>query len=166
MLAHLIAAGLFTAGAGGISDTGTVIATAERTVTLATVAEAVSFSSDLPMGALAWRQQFDPADHLPFAVNFTALLGSTEKIALIEEIALNATAALLGVSVDASAGYSPIIDTGGKKVQLWFVTSTPNWSNVAFGAGGVLLPVSVRVLTDSTPAKRIERTAILTVRQL
>ena len=165
MLTHLLVRGLL-AGAPEIG-TGEVVASADRTVILRTVASAATAAAGLPVGAIAWPQQYDPADHAPYAMDFAPLLASGEKIAAIEAISMNATAALLSVGVDQDAPYAPIIDTAaGQKVQIWFLVDPVAWASVSFSAAGVMLPVTVRVLTDSVPPKRYERTALLTVRQL
>lgn len=168
MLAQLIALGVFTStpGGGGTGDTGVVIATSERTAVLTAVQDSAARSSGIALGAGVWRQQYDPADHTPYALDFSALLDGGENIVEIEAITMNATAALLGVGIDAATGYAPIIDEGGKKVQVWFAIDEASWSLASFDAGGVQLPVTIRVATDAIPPKRYERTGVLPVRQL
>jgi hypothetical protein len=170
VLAHYLAFGLIGAaggGGGGGSDTGEILATGDRTAVVLVVQTLASSSTGIPLGAVEWSQPYDPADHAPYAVDFSALLPDSEKIAEIEAIAMSATAALLGVEVDDASTFGPVIDVdAGKKVQLWFVVDAAAWQNAAFDINGVRLPVTVRVLTDSIPPKRFERTSVLTVRQL
>jgi len=169
MLATLMAVDIIPQDSGGSpggGDTGTVIATPARTVVLAVVQASSMVADGIPLGASTWSQQFDPSDHAPFAIDFTALLDTGEKIVEMEAITMSAAGALLGISVDDTTGYSPIIDTGGKKVQLWFVVDSGHWSDTSFAGAGVQVPVSVRIATDGTPAKRFERTCVLIVRQL
>jgi hypothetical protein len=169
MLLEFVALGLLSAAPGGgggsgpYTDTGDVIVSAERTVVLAAVQDTAARGSGIALGAGAWRQQFDPADHAPFAFDFDALLDDGEKIVEIETIYMNATAALLGVGVDTASGYGPLIDEDGQLVQIWFVVDEAAWDVSSFDAGGVQLPVTVRVITDGS--KRYERTGVLTVRQ-
>lgn len=166
MLMHLIALGLFASPSEGTAEKGAVIASQDRTATMTVIQAAAVRGSAIPLGAGAWAQQFDPGDHAPYAIDFTDLLDQGEGIAKIEAIKMSSTAALLGIGVDAASGYRPIIDAAGKKIQLWFLVDQAYWESASFAAGGVLLPVSVRVVTDATPPKRYERTAVLTVRQL
>jgi hypothetical protein len=166
MLTHLLAAGFIASSSSGGGGTGIVIATPNRTAILSAVQPASSLSAAIPAGAPLWAQHFDPGDHAPYAFDFTALLGDGEKIASIDAIKMSAQAALLGVAVDQASVYAPIIDEAGKKLQLWFIVDMTSWEAVAFAAGGVMLPVTVRILTDSVPPKRFERTSALTVRQL
>ncbi|KTF70702.1 hypothetical protein ACNFJ7_02190 [Sphingomonas sp. HT-1] len=166
MLTHLIALGLFTVDDGSTSQKGNVIATSDRTAVMTIVPAAVARASGLPFGAAAWAQPYDPGDHAPYAIDFSDLLDEGESIAKIEAIKVSPTAALLGIAIDESANYRPIIDVGGQKVQVWFLIDQAYWEAAQFAAGGVQLPLSVRVLTDGSPAKRYERTAVLTVRQL
>jgi hypothetical protein len=166
MLTQLIALGLFAAPSGGTAEKGAVIATPDRTASMTVVQPSASRGTALPLGAAAWAQQFDPGDHAPYAIDFTELLDEDEGIAKIEAVKVSSTAALLGIGVDAASGYRPIIDAAGKKIQLWFLVDQAFWESSSFAADGVLLPVSVRIVTDATSPKRYERTAILTVRQL
>jgi len=168
MLATLLAFDIIPQGGDmpGGGDTGTVIATPARTAVLAIAQPATSVASGVPLGATVWSQPFDPADHVPFAIDFAALLDEGEAIVEIEAITMSAAGAALGVAVDDAAPYGPIIDTAGKKVQLWFVVDDAHWSETAFSASGVQIPVAVRVATAGTPPKRFERTCVLMVRQL
>lgn len=172
MLTFFLALGIFSASSGGgggdgpYTETGAVIASVERTVVLAAVQDTASRGAGVPYGAGSWRQQFDPADHAPYAIDFTDLLDEGEGIAQIDLVAMNATAALLGVQIDTASGYGPLIEvTVGKQLQIWFVVDTESWELSSFDAGGVQLPVTARIATNATPPKRYERTAILTVRQ-
>lgn len=170
MLLHLIALGILGAssgsGGGPITDTGPVIASAARTIILSPVQAVNSVAAGIPLGAGVWLQNYDPADHAPYAFDFSQLLDDAEKIGQIDEIVMSASAALLGVSVDDTVGASPIIDvTNGDKVQLWFVVDPASWDAVWFELGGALIPVTVRVATNTSPPKRYERTGVLTVRQ-
>jgi hypothetical protein len=167
MLTHLLVLGLLagpTSGSG--TDTGAVIATPDRTASMAVIQSAASRPSNIPLGAVTWSQPYDPGDHAPYAINFTDLLDEGETIASIDAIKVPSSAVLLGISVDTAAGYGPIIDIAGKKIQLWFLVDQTAWESASFTGAGVQLPITVRVNTGSTPPKRYERTAVLTVRQL
>lgn len=166
MLTHLIAFGLFAAPGDGTTEKGAVIATPDRTAIMAVIQTTASRVAGAPLGATTWSQPYDPGDHAPYAIDFGDLLDEGENIASIEAIKVSAAAALLGISVDQAAGYRPIIDVAGQKIQLWFLIDQAFWESASFAASGVLLPVSVRIATTSTPPKRYERTAVLTVRQL
>lgn len=166
MLAQLVALGIMgVASGGGGSGVGDVIASPDRTATAVVLQSTANVGALIPLGAQQWRQPFDPADHAPYAFDFGPLLDEGEMIAGIEQIALNATAALLGLTVDAEAAYAPIVDTAGKKLQVWFIVDEAYWAAASFNAGGVQLPVTFRVVTTATPPKRYERTAVLAVRQ-
>ena len=167
MLLHLLATGLFSAsGFDGTTEVGAVIATADRSAVL-TVVQAASLTAALsPLGAAPWPQQYDPGDHAPYAIDWTALLAEDEKIAEIEAIKVTSAATLLGIGIDLALSYAPIIDQAGKKTQVWFLVDQVYWEAAAFAARGVQLPITLRVRTDANPPKRYERTAVLTVRQL
>jgi len=170
MLTHLIALAILTGGEpvtdGPFTQTGEVAASKERTVTMSPVQPSDQKSVAIPLGASPWLQQYDPADHTPYVFDFSGLLGNSEKIVSIEAVNVNATAALLGIGVEVDPLYAPLIDTAGKKCQIWFAVIPASWDLPSFDAAGVMLPITMRVATDSTPPKRYERTAVLTVRQL
>jgi hypothetical protein len=169
MLTHWIALGLIagaSGGDGGYSETGTVTAPADCTAVLLSVQSSSAGEATAPRGAVPFRRPYDPADHAPYAIDFTAFLKPGEKIAEIVELRMNATAALLSVAIDDADDFNPIIDTAGKKLQVWFAVDEAQWAAASFGAGGVQLPVTARILTDAVPPSRWERTVILTVRQL
>lgn len=167
MLTHLLTLGIVAAASGGGTETGQIIATPARTVKVDVNQSGGVSAIGIPYGAPIWGQPFDPADHAPFAIDFSALLPGDEEIAAIDEIAMSAAASMLGVSVDLTPGYAPIVDAAaGKKIQFWPVVNMTYWNSLSFSAGGVMLPISFRILTNSTLPKRFERSAVLMVRQL
>lgn len=168
MLLDLIAIDFFSSpGSGGSSEVGPVIATPERTAVLEIAPSAALTVEGAPRGSAIWLQPYDPGDHAPYAIDFTAFLGADERIAEIEALKLPSVAALIGFEIDQSTDYPPIIDEDeGKKIQLWFVIEPAYWEAVQFGEAGLQIPVTARIVTDSTPPKDFERSAVLTVRQL
>lgn len=168
MLAQLIALGVFDGAATPEPEAGTgeIIATPERTVAAVLPQPVTVIGNAIPLGAYVWPQAYDPGDHAPFAFGFAALLDEGERIADIASIRMSPAAAALGVMVDEAPTYAPIIDAdGGQTVQVWFTVDPALQEAASFDASGVRLPVSFRVVTDSTPPKRFERTGVLVVRQ-
>ncbi|MDX3884035.1 hypothetical protein [Edaphosphingomonas haloaromaticamans] len=163
MLALLVAAGVVPEQSN--PTTGPVDVPAERLAVAAKIQTGLNIAVGIPLGAVAWQQPFDPADHLPFGISFTELLASDESIVAIERIGLSSAGAALGVIIDQSADRSPIIDeAGGRRIQLWFSVDPGFQASPTFDAAGVKVPVTCRVLTSK--GLRFERTAILSVRQL
>ena len=163
MLALLVAAGAIPEQAE--AGTGPVDVPTERLAVAPTVQSLTPFGAGIPLGAASWQQPFDPADHLPYAFSFEALLDEGETIAAVERIALSSAGAALGVIIDQSTGFAPVIDAdGGQRIQLWFSVDPDMQNNAPFDADGAQVPVTFRVLTSKS--HRIERTAVLTVRQL
>ena len=165
MIAQLIAIGVF-ASAGG-PPVGAVNVPEERTAIVARIQASAPTSDGIPLGAVEWQQAYDPADHAPYAFDFSSILAEGETISDILSIRLSSAAAALGIAVDQAASFSPVIDAAeGKKVQLWFVVADDLQEAASFLATGVKIPVAVKIETSSTPPKRFERTNVLTVRQL
>lgn len=148
------------------AQTGPITASAERTAIVPKVQLGTLVSDLIPRGSVVWKQAYDPADHAPYAFDFTDLLANNEGIASIERIRLTASATTLGLSVDLLPQYRPVIDVvAGKKIQLWFLTDPDKQEAAAFDNAGVVVGVTIRILTNSVPPKTYERTSVLTVRQ-
>jgi hypothetical protein len=167
MFVTLLLAGAFAADEGVDVRHGPVTVPPERVATVARVQAAAAAAAGIPYGAVEWRQPHDPADHAPYAFDFSALLDEGEKIADILSLRLSSAAAALGITVDTTAQYSPMIDEGaGVLAQVWFLVSEPQQDNASFSAAGVKMPVTMQIETDANPPKVYERTAVLPVRQL
>ncbi|MBB5684298.1 hypothetical protein [Sphingobium boeckii] len=163
MLTHLIALGLFaTEIEAGV---GAVTAPSERTVIVTTSPGNAARGGNLPIGSFAWTAHFDPSDRAPFAIDWSALLADDETIAEIVRLTISATGAALGVEIDEGAERLPIIDTEGKKIQMWFLVDDAFQGDAAFAGGGINVGVAALIRTSADPYKDYERTAVLTVRQ-
>jgi hypothetical protein len=149
----------------GITDTGEIIATAQRTVFFQPIPGGAGAGASLPLNAPNWTAPFDPADRTPFAMDWSQLLDDGETILQIDQITMSAEGALLGVQVDNSAGRSPIISVDHTRTQIWFLCDEAFQANAAFAGAGAQIGLSMLVRTSATPFKLYERTAILTVRQ-
>lgn len=165
MIAQLIAIGVFAAPAP--PTTGEVSVPGERTAIVARVQAGAAVAAGIPLGAVEWQQPYDPADHAPYAFDFSSLLEPDERVAEILAIRVSSAAAALGIMVDQSAGHAPLIDAAaGLKVQLWFVVSEELQEAATFLGSGVKIPITMKIATTSDPQKRFERTSVLMVRQL
>lgn len=152
---------------GGEVDVGSgpIIAPPASTVAALSVPSSGAIGNDIPLGAYQWARPLDPADRAPYAFSFAALLATGEEIADIVRLTVSAAGAALGLEIDTSLGRVPIISDDGTTVQLWFCVADAFQENVAFSGAGVRIPIAFLVETNSSPFKRYERTAVLTVRQ-
>ena len=145
--------------------TGLATTTPERVVSFVRNQPSTAIASGLPYGAPVWAQPYDPSDHLPFVVNFAALLDTDEAIISVEQLTLSAQAAFLGITIDVASGFAPIIDSATlQRVQFWLLVSSI--TSPLFDASGVPIGISTKVKTSATAVRTLERTAIATVRQL
>jgi hypothetical protein len=165
MLLHLVAFGLIASN-GTVVDarTGDVSTSAGQTAAVHANSAGGSSGSDIPTPAIGWTQPLDPADRAFYAFDWSAWLG-TEKVASIERITMSALGASLGVQVDSDPDRTPIIDTLGRKIGLWFKVYDASQADPAFAAAGAKVGIAMLVKTDASPPKYYERTAILTVQQ-
>jgi len=163
MLTLLLAAGVIPEQSG--VETGVFDVPDERVAVAAKLQAAAAMGTGIPFGAARWQQPFDPADHLPYGFSFDAVLEEGETISEVELIALSSAGAALGVIIDQEAGFAPVVDDdGGRRIQIWFAVDPAMQDTAPFDAAGAQVPVTFRILTSKQ--HRLERTAVLTVRQL
>lgn len=163
LLLDQLAAGAVPEQSG--AATGTFDVPTSRTATAQRLQASTAIGTGIPYGAALWPQPFDPADHLAYGFSFKDLLDNGETITAIERIAVSATGAGMGLTIDQSAGFQPIIDqNGGQRIQLWFSVDPALQASSAFDASGTSIAVTFRIL--SSKSNRIERSAVLMVRQL
>jgi hypothetical protein len=148
-----------------ITETGEILAGAERTIVPAPVPAGTVNAAGLPQSAYGWAAPFDPADRAPYAIDWSKLLAADEGIAQIDRIVMSPQGASLGLKVDSDPPRSPVISTDGKKTQLWFVCDPAFQNDPAFAGAGVQIGVAVLIRSAADPYKLFERTGVLTVRQ-
>lgn len=152
---------------GPITATGAITATSERTIKPTPVPSGTGANdATVPTSAYRWTAIFDPSDRTPFAIDWSGLLLSDEKVSAIQKITMSAAGAAVGIEIDTSTGRTPIIGTDGKMTQFWFLCAVGFQNNAAFQNGGAQIGLSVLVRTDSDPFKEYERTGVLQVEQL
>lgn len=149
------------------SSQGNVTVPDERNGLVARIQANAGSTPGIPLGAVEWQQPYDPADHAPYAFDFSPLLDEGDRVAEILSVRLSSSAAALGIQIDQADGYQPLIDqAAGLKAQLWFVVADGQQEAASFLGAGVKIPVTMRVRTTLAPIKKFERTMVLTVRQL
>lgn len=164
MLALAIAAGIIPFDVP--AESGEVSAPRERTAAAVRAQASTVIGNAIPQGAAIWTQPFDPADHAKYVMDWDVFLPEGVKIAEILSIRMSAAAAALGVGVDQTAPFSPIIDsTAGRKVRVFIGVLPENQEAPQFDASGTRLPVSCKIRTNEELPEEFERTWVLTVRQ-
>lgn len=164
MLALNIAAGFYDTTVVITPGEGDLTAVAERIVRIVRTQPVSIVSAGIAYGAPRYVQHIDPADHAEFAMDFTTFLDSDETITDIQYIGIAPAGATLGVSIDTTDAFKPLITDDGKHVQYWPLVDEAKWNALAFDASGSLIDVRIRVLTDKN--RRWERSAVHQVRQL
>lgn len=164
MLALNIAAGFYDTTVVVTPGTGDLTAVAERIVTIKRIQPVSLVSAGIAYGAPRYAQHIDPADHAEFAFSFVELLDSDESIADIEYIGISPAGATLGISIDSTEAFKPLITSDGKHVQYWPLVDQAKWNALAFDASGSLIDAKSRILTSKN--RRWERSGVHQVRQL
>lgn len=165
MLTALLLTG-FLGGEGLPALPGPVVVGEERTAVLPITQATDQVAASVPLGAVRWKQHFDPAEHKAYAFDFSLLLASNESIEKIERLRVSSVGVAAGVAIDGEDPFRPIIDEAtGKKIQLWFSVEPSLQENTVFSGTGLVVAVTATVTTNSTPPERFERSAALVVRQ-
>lgn len=139
----------------------------ERIITPAIVPAAAT--TGLASGyATPWKAPLGVGSHLDYVIDFSTLLGS-DTIAAIEQLTENAAAGLLGVTIDDTSGYPPIVDSNGSQRVRLFLGCTPPDGSTGLNGPGIYAGITCRIRTDGSngqPVRRYEVTGAVPVRAL
>ncbi len=115
----------------------------------------------IPVGTKVFAESMDPFDIVDFQVDLQDLLEQGENIATAV-LTLPTESSLLGLTINTSGGYSTTLIS--KTLKFYLSVTDSEQSNAVFSAG-VILPIEVRVVTDSIPARKKQRTIAVQVVQ-
>lgn len=165
MLITLIAAGVIqTSGVEVTPGTGLITAPASRTAVIKRTAGGAA-ATGLPLNAAPWPLPFDPSDHLPYAMDFSTLLG-TAKIASIDRLTVWELGASHGLQIDSDPDFPVLIDSAaGQKIEFWLKIDDSFAVDAVFSGAGAKMGISALITTDDSPHERFEGTAVLTGQQ-
>ncbi len=107
------------------------------------------------------REAMDPADVEQFAFEFGKLLNPGETVASVVSVALNAEALAAGVEL-GSGPRAPA--ASGTDVLLWLQVAAGQQGAAVF-ATGIEARVTVTFTTNAAPARTLQRTGIILIRQ-
>lgn len=122
----------------------------------------------LPPDASVWKKPLDPFDldaRQLTGRGSDPLLGETEEISTFDA-AMSAEGAALGVQIESTGGYAPSKENGNQDLRIWFSVDPDFRENEAFSGAGIDVGVEVTIYTNSAPQRRLQRTGVLTVKQL
>lgn len=113
------------------------------------------------MADLTIKEAMDPADVERFEFDFSALLAAGESIATIVSVALNSEATAAGVQL-GSGSRAP--SASGGVLTFWLQVDDAQENAAAF-ATGVSARVTVTFTTNASPARTLQRTGTILIRQ-
>lgn len=102
----------------------------------------------------------DPSDRVEYINRFGALLEDGEQIATAT-VTLYPEAVALGFTILTSAEFGPSI-LNNDSILIWVEVAENMRADPAFVAG-VRMPIEFGITTNSSPARRFQRTATITV---
>lgn len=114
-----------------------------------------------------WQRPLDPSARVPYVCHFRHPTNPTlEPLESIDtfEIIPSANALLQGLVVGSGA-YAPVKYDNASGIKLWLEVDPLKADNVLFSCDGIWLPVTIRVVTDATPANTYEATCAVRVVQ-
>jgi hypothetical protein len=115
----------------------------------------------VPAEAKVFAEALDPADIVDFEIDLSPLLEGAETIATHTET-IPPESALLGLEFKTTGGYATSLT--GNILRIWLGIADAQQSNAAF-ATGVTLPIELTITTNSTPARKKQRTVAVKVIQ-
>lgn len=126
----------------------------------------------LPPNASLWTQPFDPWDRKEYVAEFdTTATGASGPVLTEDEeivsytIEVSAEAAALGVEISTALGYEDELLAGNKQIQVWFEVDEAFRENAAFAGTGTYVAIEFTIVTNSSPARRHQKTYVLQVAQ-
>lgn len=118
----------------------------------------------IPPNAFQWSQPMDPADEIDYVVDVAGLLDVAGGEAIASyTLTLGAEAVALGLTI--GTGAYAVSQPSSTSYKIWFSIDPAFQSNSAFGGQGALLPMTIKITTNSSPARIRERTLVLQVAQ-
>lgn len=119
----------------------------------------------LPPNAKKFPDPFDPKDRVEFILTLdgpTGILEDGEGVGSYE-LTLTAEAVALGLTL-GSGTFAPSQPLPNQ-IKFWLEVDGAFLNNAAFSGAGTDLGIEVTVTTNSNPARRRQRTAVITVAQ-
>jgi hypothetical protein len=117
-----------------------------------------------PATAVPFPSTADPYDHVEWVMQCAGkILEEGEEIASFSA-ALDSGAIALGVSIDSGGATAPVRVDANQSVQIWLTVDPSFQDNPAFEAG-VQVAITLSITTNSTPARKRQRTWVATLVQ-
>lgn len=114
----------------------------------------------IPVNALVWPETMDPYDVVDYTVDVSNLLSSDSVSSFT--IVPYTESTLLGLEV-GTGSYAPSIT--GNIITVWLQVNVANQANPAFDGAGASLPLELSITTNSSPARKRQRTLVVKVAQ-
>lgn len=119
----------------------------------------------LPTNTFKFTDPMDPKDRVDFLLNLSGVGGMLEtgETVATYTLTMRSEGVALGVSIGVTT-YAPSQPTTSS-ILFWVEVDSTNWSNVAFDGTGTTVGIEVDITTNSTPARRRQRTVAIQVAQ-
>lgn len=118
----------------------------------------------VPPTAVAFAQGLDPHEELDFIIPCAPVLESAEEISTYTLTPL-AEAVALGLTIMSGSSRDHAKIEGNRSILMWLEIDDGFKTNVSFDGGGVRLPMEVTIVTNSSPARTRQFTALVPVAQ-
>lgn len=118
-----------------------------------------------PPTAFEFAEGLDPHEELDFVVPCDNRLETGEEIASYT-LTLLAEATALGLTIMSGDGRDHQRIESNRSIELWLEIADAYKTNAAFEGAGVSLPMEVTIVTNSSPARTRQFTALVPVAQL
>jgi hypothetical protein len=116
-----------------------------------------------PARAVAFDEAVDPKDELDHIIPCSPILEDGEEIASYT-LTLLAEAVALGLTIMSGSGRDHALAESNQSIKLWLTIDSGSQADPAFD-DIVNLPIEVTIVTNSSPARKRQFTALLPVVQ-
>ena len=113
----------------------------------------------IPASTYIFSGVLDPSDLLDYQIDVSSLLETGESISTFT-LTVPAESVLLGLTLNTTGGYATTL--ASNKIQFWVSIDPSKQGNAAFNSVAVL-PLELSIVTNSTPARKKQRTVAIQV---
>lgn len=114
-----------------------------------------------PKDITVWKEALDPRDRKPYTIDCKKFLGPGENI-ISHSVIVPAESVLAGLVIDVAPYVNTVADG---IITIWPQIADAKQEALEFYGDGLLLPITLTIESDSSPAKRLQRTYAVRVQQ-
>lgn len=120
----------------------------------------------IPSEATVFETAADPADRVDWQIDLGDKILEAGESVWSWTLTVDSAAVALGVAISTEAGYTAALVNSNRSLRFWLEVASGFQSNSAFDGEGINVGLTLQVVTDSVPTRRVERTFVVEMRNL